>query len=140
MKVKLLLKKNCQTKMMLLKILKNHTGFGLKDSKDICDRLHELPYRPVEFLLDPPVDILPNEYVKSFREELSEMGLEFDMSGGTEFERNRKLLSLGIGDKEDYVSFLEENLIDQKELLNLVLNKLSKDDLKEIFGKIKTKI
>jgi hypothetical protein len=120
--------------MMLLKILKNHTGLGLKDSKDICDRLHELPYRPVEFLLDPPVD------VKSFREELSEMGLEFDMSGGTEFERNRKLLSLGIGDKEDYVSFLEENLIDQKELLNLVLNKLSKDDLKEIFGKIKTKI
>lgn len=138
MKVKLQIKKNCQTKLMLVKILKNHTGLGLKDSKDICDRLHELPYRPVEFLLDTPVDINPNEYAKSFKEELSEMGLEFDMSGGTDFERNRKLLMLGLGDKEDYVSFLEENLIDQKELLNLVLNKLSKDDLKEIFDNIKT--
>lgn len=138
MKVKLQIKKNCQAKLMLVKILKNHTGLGLKDSKDICDRLHELPYRPVEFLLDTPVDILPNEYAKSFKEELSEMGLEFDMSGGTDFERNRKLLMLGLGDKEDYVSFLEENLIDQKELLNLVLNKLSKDDLKEIFDNIKT--
>lgn len=138
MKVKLLLKKDCQTKMMFLKILKNHTGLGLKDSKDICDRLHELPYRPVEFLLDPPVDILPNEYAKSFREELSEMGLEFDMSGGTDFERNRKILMLGLGDKEDYVSFLEENLINQKDLLKLVLDKLSKDDLKEIFDNIKT--
>ena len=138
MKVKLQIKKNCQTKLMLVKILKNHTGLGLKDSKDICDKLHELPYRPVEFLLDTPVDINPNEYAKSFKEELSEMGLEFDMSGGTDFERNRKLLMLGLGDKEDYVSFLEENLIDQKELLNLVLNKLSKDDLKEIFDNIKT--
>ena len=138
MKVKLQIKKNCQTKLMLVKILKNNTGLVLKDSKDICDKLHELPYRPVEFLLDTPVDINPNEYAKSFKEELSEMGLEFDMSGGTDFERNRKLLMLGLGDKEDYVSFLEENLIDQKELLNLVLNKLSKDDLKEIFDNIKT--
>jgi len=137
MKVKLQIKKTCQTKLMFVKILKNHTGLGLKDSKDICDKLHELPYRPVEFLLDPPVDINPNEYAKLFREELVEMGLEFDMSGGTEFERNRKLLSLGLGDKEDYVSFLEEALINQKELLTLTLNKLSKDDLKEIFDNIK---
>lgn len=123
---------------MFVKILKDYTGLGLRDSKDICDILHEFPYRPVEFLLDPPADILPNEYAKSFREELSEMGLEFDMSGGTDFERNRKLLVLGLGDKEDYVSFLQEELINQKELLNLVLNKLSKDDLKEIFDNIKT--
>ncbi len=123
---------------MFVKILKNHTGLGLKDSKEICDRLHELPYQPVEFLLDPPVDINPNEYAKLFREELSEIGLEFNMSGGTDFERNRKLLVLGLGEKEDYVSFLEEAMINQKELLNLALNKLSKDDLKEVFDNIKT--
>lgn len=138
MKVKLQIKKNCQTKLMFVKILKNHTGLGLKESKEICDRLHELPYRPVEFLLDVPVDINPNDYAKSFREELSEMDLEFDMSGGTDFERNRKLLMLGLGEKEDYVSFLEEAMINQKELLTLALNKLCKDDLKEIFDNIKT--
>lgn len=48
MKVKLQIKKNCQTKLMFVKILKNHTGLGLKETKEICDRLHELPYRPVE--------------------------------------------------------------------------------------------
>ena len=80
---------------------------------------------------------ITNEWAKSFREELVEMGLEFDMSGGTDFERNRKLLMLGLGDKEDYVSFLEEAMINQKELLTLALNKLSKDDLKEIFDNIK---
>jgi len=138
MKVKVKIKKNCQTKIMFIKILKNHTGLGLKDSKEICDRLHELPYRPVEFLLDSPVDINPNEWAKSFREELSEMGLEFDMSDGTDFERNRKLLMLGLGEKEDYVSFLEEAMINKKELLTIALNKLSKDDLKEIFDNIKT--
>ena len=138
MKVKVKIKKNCQTKIMFIKILKNHTGLGLKDSKEICDRLHELPYRPVEFLLDSPVDINPNQWAKSFREELSEMGLEFDMSDGTDFERNRKLLMLGLGEKEDYVSFLEEAMINKKELLTIALNKLSKDDLKEIFDNIKT--
>ena len=123
---------------MFVKLIKNYTALGLKDSKDICDRLHELPYRPVEFFLDPPADTNPNECAKSFKEELSEIGLEFDMSGGTDFERNRKLLVLGLGDKEDYVSFLEEAMINQKELLTLALNKLSKDDLKEIFDNIKT--
>lgn len=138
MKVKLRIKQSFPAKLMLVKIIKNYTALGLKDSKDICDRLHELPYRPVEFLLDAPVDIIPNEYARSFREELSEMGLEFDMSGGTDFERNRKLLVLGLGDKEDYISFLEEAMTNQKELLTLALNKLSKDDLKEIFDNIKT--
>lgn len=138
MKVKIQLKQVYPAKLMLVKLIKNYTGLGLKESKEICDRLHDLPYRPVEFLIDPPVDILPTEYARSFREELVEIGMEFDMSGGTDFERNRKLLVLGLGDKEDYVSFLEEELINQKELLNLVLNKLSKDDLKEIFDNIKT--
>lgn len=138
MKVKIQIKQVYPAKLMLVKLIKNYTGLGLKESKEICDRLHDLPYRPVEFLIDPPVDILPTEYARSFREELVEIGMEFDMSGGTDFERNRKLLVLGLGEKEDYVSFLEEELINQKELLNLVLNKLSKDDLKEIFDNIKT--
>lgn len=138
MKVKLRIKQSFPAKLMLVKLIKNYTALGLKDSKEICDRLHDLPYRPVEFFLDTPVDIIPNEYARSFREELSEMGLEFDMSGGTDFERNRKLLVLGLGEKEDYVSFLEEAMTNQKELLTLALNKLSKDDLKEIFDNIKT--
>jgi hypothetical protein len=50
---------------------------------------------------------------------------------------------LGLGEKEDYISFFVEcgDLFEnQKEILNLALNKLSVEELNEIFGKIKTKI
>ena len=71
------------------------------------------------------------------------MNLKFQMDGDRGFERERKLLTLGLGEKEDYVSFFVEcgDLFDnQKEILNLALNKLSMEDLKEIFEKVKTKI
>ena len=138
MKVKVMLKQVCPTKLMFVKILKNYTCLGLKDSKDICDRLHEQPFRYVEIELDPPVDVSAPDHANEFKKELLDMGLEFYMNGGTEFERNRKLLALGLGDKEDYVSFLEEAIVNQKELLNLALRKLSKEDLKEIFDNVKT--
>lgn len=133
MKVRLKLNKSCDSKLKFVKILKDYTGCGLKDSKDICDYLHETPYKPVEFLLD----VKDLSDVDSFRNSLLEMGLDFELTGGTVHERNKKLLLLGIGEKEDYVQFLEEALIDQREVISLLLNKLSKDDLKDIFNNIK---
>ncbi len=135
MKVRLMLRENCPTKLMFVKILKEYTELGLKESKDICDRLHEMPYRPVEIEIKDAGDRL--------RQDLLNMNLKFQMDGDRGFERERKLLTLGLGEKEDYVSFFVEcgDLFDnQKEILNLALNKLSMEDLKEIFEKVKTKI
>jgi hypothetical protein len=137
MKVNIMLRKNCPTKLAFVKILKEYTELGLKDTKDICDRLHEMPYRPVE------IDIKDSDAANRLRQDLLNIDLNFIMDGDRRFERERKLLTLGLGEKEDYVSFFVEcgDLFDnQKEILNLALNKLSIEDLNEIFGKIKTKI
>jgi hypothetical protein len=135
MKVNLMLRERCLNKLMFVKILRNYTELGLKETKEICDKLHETPYKPVEIELNVAVDRL--------KQDLLDIDLKFIIDGDKGFERERKLLTLGLGEKEDYISFfLEfEDLFDnQKEILNLALNKLSMEDLKEIFGKIKTKI
>ena len=136
MKVNLMLRENCPTKLMFVKILKDYTELGLKETKEICDRLHEMPYKPIE------IDIKDSD-VDQLRQDLLNLELNFIMNGDRKFERERKLLALGLGEKEDYISFFVEcgDLFDnQKEILNLALNKLSIEDLNEIFGKIKTKI
>lgn len=130
-----MLRERCLNKLMFVKILRNYTELGLKETKEICDKLHETPYKPVEIELNVAVDRL--------KQDLLDIDLKFIIDGDKGFERERKLLTLGLGEKEDYISFfLEfEDLFDnQKEILNLALNKLSMEDLKEIFGKIKTKI
>jgi hypothetical protein len=121
---------------MFVKILKEYTELGLKETKEICDRLHEMPYKPIE------IDIKDSD-VDQLRQDLLNIELNFIMNGDRIFERERKLLTLGLGEKEDYISFFVEcgDLFEnQKEILNLALNKLSVEDLNEIFGKIKTKI
>jgi hypothetical protein len=136
MKVNIMLRENCPTKLMFVKILKDYTELGLKETKEICDRLHEMPYKPIE------IDIKDSD-VDQLRQDLLNIELNFIMNGDRKFERERKLLALGLGEKEDYISFFVEcgDLFDnQKEILNLALNKLSVEDLNEIFGKIKTKI
>jgi hypothetical protein len=137
MKVNIMLRENCPTKLMLVKILKEYTELGLKDTKDICDRLHEMPYKPVE------IQVKDSNAANRLKQDLLNIDLNFIMDGDKRFERERKLLTLGLGEKEDYVSFFVESgdLFDnQKEILTLALNKLSIEDLNEIFGKIKTKI
>jgi hypothetical protein len=138
MKVNIMLRERCLNKLMFVKILRNYTELGLKETKEICDKLHETPYKPVQIDLYPKMS-----GVDRLKQDLLDIDLKFIMDGDKGFERERKLLTLGLGEKEDYISFFVEfeDLFDnQKEILNLALNKLSIEDLKEIFGKIKTKI
>ncbi len=139
MKVNLMLRERCLNKLMLVKILKDYTGLGLREAKDVCDALHETPHRPVE------IELLPDasHSVDVLKQDLLGIDLKFIMAGDTSFERERKMLGIGLGEKQDYISFFLEcgDLIEnQKEILNLALDMLSEEDIKEIFGKIKTKI
>ena len=82
MKVNIMLRENCPTKLMFVKILKEYTELGLKDTKEICDRLHEMPYRPVE------IDIKDSN-VDQLRQDLLNIDLNFIMNGDRRFERER---------------------------------------------------
>ena len=66
----------------------------------------------------------------------------FSVTGGTQWERNIKMLSLGIADESEYIDFTNEFLIDNRNLevseniLRFALSKLSKDELQEVFTEI----
>jgi hypothetical protein len=126
-------------KLALVKLIKDCSGLGLKESKDICDALHDYPGMVQSF--ETRQDDTGTNYVKKFREEIKNCGGEFIVSGGTELMREFKMLELGIGDNQDYADFIidyyENNFEDQKEFLKFVLSKLKREELVSIFEKAK---
>lgn len=126
-------------KLALVKLIKDCSGLGLKESKDICDRLHSYPGDIQSF--EARQDDTGINYAKRFREEIKNCGGEFIVSGGTEFMRDFKMLELGIGDNQDYADFIvdyyENGFEDQTDFLKFVVSKLKREELISIFEKTK---
>lgn len=139
-KIKIKLFEKPASKLEFVKLVLRCSDLGLKGSKDLCDQLWERPGIPQIFdtRKDPNID-----FAKTFRQDLKLLGGKFHVNGGIEFERQFKLLELGIGNHSDYteyiIDFLENNFDQQKELLTFVLSKLSKEELISVFEKSKTK-
>jgi hypothetical protein len=139
-RVKLL---KCDYKLSFIRLIKVCTGLGLRDSKDIADELFNSPglYKEITLLENEVVDGVHYNYYKDFIEEIHKLG-EFEVIGGLSWERNLKMLVLGIGDLDEYTSFLSEymsfnNSEDNKIILEKIISKLKKEDLIEIVEKIK---
>jgi hypothetical protein len=128
-RVKLL---KCDSKLSFIRLIKVCTGLGLRDSKDIADELCDSPglYKEIT-LLENKINQsggLVIDYYKKFIEEIHELG-KFEVIGGLSWERNLKLLTLGIGDLDEYTSFLSEymslnNSEDNKVILEKIISKL----------------
>ncbi len=134
--IKLKLIEKAESKLQLVKLIKDCSGLGLRESKDICDNLHAGMTQTFETRQDGIVN-----YAKKFREEIKNCGGKFIVSGGTEFLREFKMLDLGIGDNEDYADFIveyfENNFEDQKDFLKFVLSNLKREELISIFERAK---
>jgi len=80
------------------------------------------------------------DYIKKFITELRDIDGEFIVNGGTQWERNVKMLKLGVADKSDYTEFMKEYILNKfansEEMLNFVFDKVTKEDLQDIFNKI----
>lgn len=137
--IRIKLIRGASNKLVLVKLIKDCSGLGLKESKDICDRLHSYPGDAQSF--EARQDDTGINYAKKFREEIKNCGGEFIVSGGKELMREFKILELGIGDHQDYTEFIidyyENNFEDQKEFLKFVLSKLKREELVSIFEKAK---
>ena len=121
------------SKLALVKLIKEVSGLGLKDSKDIVDSFDYDINKIVEF------EISKDRSIEKFREELKDIGGEYLVNGGLEFEREYKLLTLGLGEQEDYVDFISENLnyfTNQEDTIKFILSKLTKEDLIELTKKL----
>lgn len=126
-------------KLQLVKLIKDCSELGLKESKDICDRLHSYPGTVQIF--EVRHENTGINYAKKFRDEIKNCGGEFIVSGGTEFIRDFKILELGIGDNQDYADFIvdyyENGFENQTDFFKLVLSKLKREELISIFEKTK---
>jgi hypothetical protein len=132
-KIRLKCVEKTPSKLAFVKLLKEVTGYGLKESKDIADTFDYDINRVVEF------KILRDKSIDQFRKDLREIGGQYLVNGGVEFDREYKLLTLGLGEQEDYVDFISQNLnyfTNQQEAIKLILTKLSKEDLIEITNKL----
>lgn len=142
-KIRIQLIEKCPNKLQFVKLIKDCTGLGLRDSKDVCDRLHDRPDLIEEITVIDGVDENGITYSKKFINGMREVIQgKFNVTGGIQWQRNLKMLSLGIADESDYIDFTNEFLIDNRNLevsqtiLRFALSKLSKEDLQEVFTEI----
>ena len=121
------------SRLAFVKLIKDVSGLGLKESKDISDTFDYDINKTVEF------EILTSKSIDQFRKDLELIGGQYLVNGGVEFDREYKLLTLGLGEQKDYVDFISENLnyfTNQQEAIKIILTKLSKEDLIEITNKL----
>lgn len=142
-KIRIQLIEKCPNKLSFVKLIKDCTGLGLRDSKDVCDRLHDIPNIIEEITVKDSLDENGMHYSKKFINGMKDLVQgKFIVTGGTQWQRNIKMLSLGIADESDYIDFANEFLIDNRNLevsetiLRFALSKLSKDELQEVFTEI----
>lgn len=131
-KIKLITKSN--TKLALVKLIKECSGLGLKESKDLCDFLHDHPHT----FLEVPIKVNNDnhiDYRKKFIDELKQIDGEFVVIGGSQWERDFKMLKLGIAEKSEYLQFIKDNVSLEK-AFDRIFNKLSKEDLMDIINNL----
>ena len=141
-KIRFKLISKCDNKLQVVKLIKDCTGLGLRDSKDIADEMfnHIGLTKEIEiiepYFRDGGVFYPYEEFLK-----IKNYG-DFQISGGLSWERDSKMLGLGIGETEDYANFVSEymsynNLEENKMILGILFSKLEKEDLVELVNKIK---
>jgi hypothetical protein len=135
-------------KLKFVKLIKDCSGLGLRESKDLCDNLHNFPNLSQEMpvrdwdLIDYNTGVKSasnTDYLQKFVSELHHINGKFIINGGVQWERNVKMLKLGVAEKADYSEFCKNYILGKFEnsdqMLTFALEKLSKEDLQEIFDK-----
>lgn len=139
--VKIKLLRQCNSKLAFIKVIKEICGIGLQNAKDIVDELVTIPFKEIEIKVEnisfSEIDekLMDVSFDPNYDDEFAK---PYVLSGGTAYERDKKILQLGLGTKEDYKEFIFDS-IDKKvvyydQILNFVLDKLSKEDLLEIIN------
>jgi len=142
MKIRIKLLSKCENKLGVVKLIKNCTELGLRDSKYLADDIFHNIGLTREIELREPY-IRDGEMFNTYKEisRIKDFG-DFYVTGGLSWERDLKMLNLGIGELEDYSQFISEyikfnDINETKLILENILSKLEKQDLVEIINKIK---
>jgi hypothetical protein len=142
-RIRMKLLSECKNKLQVVKLIKDCTGLGLRESKDIADVMFNHIGLVKEIELREP-------YIKEgktfnpyeeFAKNIQDFG-HFHVTGGLSWERDAKMLGIGVGDVEDYANFVSEymsynNSDENKMILEVLFSKLKKEDLVELVNQIK---
>jgi hypothetical protein len=141
-RIRMKLLSDCRNKLQVVKLIKDCTGLGLRESKDIADEMFNYIGLVKEIELREPYikdgkDFNPYD---EFTKKIHEFG-HFQITGGLSWERDAKMLGLGIGDIEDYANFVSDymsynNNDENKMILEVLFSKLKREDLVELVNKI----
>lgn len=140
--IKIKLINDCSNRLQFVKNIKDFCGLGLKDVKDIVDKICQKPYTPFEF------EIPTGTTTKQFCDLLSNLSFSgdsfsnFEINGGDiQWHREIKMLQLGVGERQEYLDFVKQHIQtdfgNSDEMLTFLLNKLTQQELQEIINKIK---
>ena len=142
-KIRFKLLSKCDNKLQVVRLIKDCTGLGLRDSKWIADEMFDHIGLVKEIDLKEPYmregkTLYPYE---EFTKNIHNFG-HFQVTGGISWERDSKMLGIGIGETEDYANFVSEymtlnNVEENKMILEVLFSKLEKEDLVELVNKIK---
>jgi hypothetical protein len=139
MKIRLTIVEKIESKLNFVKILKNVSGLGLKEAKDIVDYLCENIGKTKEFYINSEFKDNSGNMIDSIfylNNELPYCGGRILLNGGSQWQREFKMLSLGIGETEDYSYFIKEYLSTNREFVDNILSKLKKEDLQKLINEI----
>lgn len=133
-------------KIRLVKLIKECTVLELMKAKELFDSIHKFPEQShVIPIRDTQVDETGDRinYKSKFIKELNKMDGQYSVIGDHQWERNLKVLKLGLGEQTDYIEFIKnyvfDNFDDSENILKFTLSILSKEQLQQVFNLINIK-
>jgi len=129
----------CNTKLSLVKTIKEHLGLGLKEAKELMDDGFNNLGKPilVEGCSLESMSRLRNAIRTDFPE------LLIDTTGDQKEERKKFFLDMDMGDENDYIEYLSSNYTnllftssfdDVKKNLRNIFSKINLEDLKVLYN------
>ena len=130
-KVRVKMLEPSNSKLQLVKSLKDLSGLGLRDSKNIIDELH--------YGREQTIILNSRDDARTLKKQFNDYG-KFQINGGVDHDRNIQLLSLGLGETQEYIDEISDRIFFQlddensKLMLNFALSKITQENLIEILN------
>ena len=113
------------SKLNFVKMVKDLTKYGLKESKDICDDIHRNIQKEIE--------VLDSEnFIKEMRKNFGDYVDVYHPA----YDRDLKILLVGVGNESDYVDAIIKLIEMNPDRLNTILKRFEKEDLIEILTEV----
>ena len=115
------------SKLNFVKMVKDLTGYGLKESKDVCDDIHFCASNQRE------IEVLD---VENFIKQMTQNFGDYIDVYNPFYDRDLKILLVGVGDKTDYVDAIIKLIERNPDKMDKILKRFEKEDLIEILTEV----